>query len=177
MRGCNSFLIMAIVHILYPITEQTLRESLTRIRQHIDNTKPVIENLLKTGQLERHTIDHMTYLWPIDAMIKNLVGKAEDVKILAPFDPLVWDRRRFEHLWGWPYRFEAYTPRNKRVRGYYAMPLLWRDQIIGWANINVLNGNMEIDYGYIKEPIRDPQFNKKLQKEITNMEYFLGITS
>ena len=32
------------------------------------------------------------------------------VHLLAPFDPVVWDRRRFELLWGWPYRFEAYTP-------------------------------------------------------------------
>jgi uncharacterized protein YcaQ len=42
------------------------------------------------------------------------------VRFLAPFDPLVWDRRRFEHLWGWPYRFEAYTPAARRTRGYYA---------------------------------------------------------
>jgi hypothetical protein len=32
------------------------------------------------------------------------------VRLLAPFDPVVWDRRRFEAFWGWPYRFEAYTP-------------------------------------------------------------------
>jgi hypothetical protein len=47
----------------------------------------------------------------------------------------VWDRRRFEHLWGWAYRFEAYTPAPKRVRGYYALPLLWRDRVIGWGNL------------------------------------------
>lgn len=51
----------------------------------------------------------------------------ERVRLLAPFDPLVWDRRRFELLWGWPYRFEAYTPPAKRKLGYYALPLLWRD--------------------------------------------------
>jgi uncharacterized protein len=44
----------------------------------------------------------------------------DTVRLLAPFDPLVWDRRRFELLWGWAYRFEAYTPSPKRVRGYYA---------------------------------------------------------
>ena len=35
------------------------------------------------------------------------------VRFLAPFDPVVWDRYRFEHLWGWAYRFEAYTPPAK----------------------------------------------------------------
>ena len=39
---------------------------------------------------------------------------AEMVRLLAPFDPVVWDRRRFELLWGWAYRFEAYTPVKKR---------------------------------------------------------------
>ena len=52
-----------------------------------------------------------------------------------PFDPIVWDRRRFEHLWGWAYRFEAYTPEAKRQFGYYAMPLLWGDRVIGWVNL------------------------------------------
>jgi len=45
------------------------------------------------------------------------------VRSLAPFDPLVLDRRRFEHLWGWAYRFEAYTPLVQRRFGYYAMPV------------------------------------------------------
>lgn len=53
----------------------------------------------------------------------------------APFDPVVWDRRRFELLWGWRYRFEAYTPPAKRQLGYYALPLLWCDQVTGWANL------------------------------------------
>ena len=51
----------------------------------------------------------------------------DEVRLLAPFDPVVWDRRRFEVFWGWAYRFEAYTPAPKRVRGYYALPLMWGD--------------------------------------------------
>ena len=57
------------------------------------------------------------------------------MRLLAPFDPVVWDRRRFELFWGWAYRFEAYTPAPKRKLGYYALPLLWRDRVIGWANV------------------------------------------
>ena len=44
---------------------------------------------------------------------------------------------RFELFWGWAYRFEAYTPAPKRKLGYYALPLLWRDQVIGWGNVAV----------------------------------------
>ena len=53
----------------------------------------------------------------------------EEVRLLTPFDPVVWDRRRFEIFWGWPYRFEAYTPAAKRKLGYYALPLLWRERV------------------------------------------------
>ena len=54
-----------------------------------------------------------------------------------PFDPVVWDRRRFELLWAWGYRFEAYTPLSKRRLGYYALPLLWGDRVIGWGKYSV----------------------------------------
>ncbi len=66
------------------------------------------------------------------------------VRLLAPFDPVVWDRRRFEMLWGWPYRFEAYTPVTRRKLGYYALPLLWRDRVIGWGNVSVNNGTLHV---------------------------------
>ena len=64
------------------------------------------------------------------------------VWLLAPFDPVVWDRRRFERFWGWPYRFEAYTPAPKRKLGHYALPLLWRERVVGWANVSVESGVM-----------------------------------
>ena len=58
------------------------------------------------------------------------------VRLLAPFDPIVWDRLRFARLWQWEYRFEAYTPPAKRLRGHYALPLLWHEQVVGWANVS-----------------------------------------
>ena len=64
-------------------------------------------------------------------------GSPDAVRLLAPFDPIVWERRRFEHLWGWDYRFEAYTRPEQRRFGYYAMPLLWGYDVIGWANVSL----------------------------------------
>jgi uncharacterized protein len=97
------------------------------------------------------------------------------VRLLAPFDPLVWDRRRFELLWGWAYRFEAYTPPAKRVRGYYALPLLWRDQVIGWGNVAYAGGALSADLGYVagKAP-RDAAFKRALADELERMRCFLG---
>ena len=49
-----------------------------------------------------------------DPASRRHAAARERVRLLAPFDPVVWDRRRFEHFWGWAYRFEAYTPAPKR---------------------------------------------------------------
>ena len=74
-----------------------------------------------------------------DARAKSATQR---VRFLAPFDPVVWDRRRFERFWGWEYRLEAYTPPAKRKFGYYALPLLWRDDVIGWVNAQARDGSL-----------------------------------
>jgi uncharacterized protein YcaQ len=95
--------------------------------------------------------------------------------LLAPFDPVVWDRDRFERLWGWAYRFEAYTPAAKRQRGHYAMPLLWRDQVIGWGNLNVVNGQLRAELGYVSgQAPQETAFAPALQAELAAMAAFLG---
>ena len=98
------------------------------------------------------------------------------MRLLSPFDPVVWDRRRFELFWGWAYRFEAYTPAARRVRGYYAMPLLWGDRVIGWGNLSVQAGLLVSQLGYVagKAP-RDAAFRRGLQEELARMRRFLGL--
>ncbi|MFM7347607.1 MAG: DNA glycosylase AlkZ-like family protein [Tagaea sp.] len=98
----------------------------------------------------------------------------DELRLLAPFDPIVWARERFERFWGWAYRFEAYTPAAKRVRGYYALPMLWRGQAIGWANAAVEHGKLRIAPGFIAgDPPRDPAFARALEAEAERMNAFL----
>ena len=59
---------------------------------------------------------------PLDHLAPVEVDPPARVRFLAPFDPVVWDRRRFAQLWSWEYRFEADTLARKRVLGYHAMP-------------------------------------------------------
>src|SRR6185436_3952572 len=99
--------------------------------------------------------------WPPDEDALDRVVP-EVVRLLAPFDPVVHDRDRFEILWNWTYRFEAYTPAAKRKLGYYAMPLLWRDRVIGWANLAVKNGDLAYNLGYIAAPSNDRTFKREL---------------
>jgi uncharacterized protein YcaQ len=97
------------------------------------------------------------------------------VRLLAPFDPIVWDRVRFELLWGWAYRFEAYTPVLQRKRGYYALPLLWRDRVVGWANVAVRDGALAADVGYVATRPRDRAFKRELDAELDRMRLFLDL--
>jgi uncharacterized protein YcaQ len=114
------------------------------------------------------------WYWPAEESIAN--GPVpEIVRLLTPFDPLVWDRRRFELLWGWAYRFEAYTPPLKRQLGYYALPLLWRDRVIGWANVSVMNGKLRCECGYVGAKPRGSGFRGELAAEVDRMRDFLNI--
>jgi hypothetical protein len=98
----------------------------------------------------------------------------EHVRLLTPFDPVAWDRRRFELFWGWAYRFEAYTPAAKRKMGYYALPLLWQGHAIGWGNIAVAEGKLKADFGYVSgRAPRDLQFRAGLDAELDRLRAFL----
>jgi uncharacterized protein YcaQ len=101
----------------------------------------------------------------------------EAVRLLAPFDPVVWDRRRFALLWGWAYRFEAYTPESKRKLGYYALPLLWRDRIVGWGNVSVTRGDLHFTLGTLESRPKDRVFSRELDAELDRMRGFLSLTS
>ena len=96
------------------------------------------------------------------------------MRLLAPFDPIVWDRRRFELLWDWAYRFEAYTPVVKRKLGYYALPLLWRDRVVGWANVAANGGKVIPTLGFASgSRPRSKGFRSELEREIERMRVFL----
>jgi uncharacterized protein len=100
----------------------------------------------------------------------------ENVRLLTPFDPIVWDRRRFEIFWNWTYRFEAYTPAPKRRLGYYALPLLWHDRVIGWGNLTVENDELRCSFGYSSgRAPRAAAFRAGLEAEIARMRIFLGL--
>ena len=124
-------------------------------------------------RLAHAKVDGTGWYWPAGERLRSSEAE-ERVRLLAPFDPVVWDRRRFELFWGWAYRFEAYTPPAKRVRGYYAMPLLWRDTVIGWGNLSVVEGCLRAELGYVSgQAPKDKTFGQALDAELADMACFL----
>ncbi|MCC7124212.1 MAG: YcaQ family DNA glycosylase [Acidobacteria bacterium] len=124
-------------------------------------------------RLAHARVDGVSWYWhPEQSLADDAVH--ERVRFLAPFDPVVWDRRRFEALWEWPYRFEAYTPAAKRQFGYYALPLLWRDVVIGWVNASVVDQRLVVVPGYVSgRPPRDRAFRREFDAEVARMQEFL----
>ncbi len=170
-----SILILAIVKIHQPISQKLLNEALHRIREHFGKTQKIIDRLVSTEKLGKCTIESQTYYWSASASKGD--NQEFGVRILAPFDPLVRDRTRFSHFWNWDYRFEAYTPVSKRIRGYYAMPLLWKSDVIGWANLKVKNNTLDIDLGFVGGRPKTQLFEQELDIELADIKRFLCLPS
>jgi uncharacterized protein len=170
-------LIDVAIHLYAPVMGKGLAFLIRRTRYATPQWEKEISSALERAKkrLAHARIDGLDWYWPAE---NDVTGSTppDAVRLLTPFDPVVWDRWRFESLWGWIYRFEAYTPPSKRVRGYYAQPLLWRDQVVGWGNVAVENGDLKVELGYVKShPPRDAGFKAELESELGRMRVFLGL--
>jgi len=172
-------LVDVVVRKYAPLPGPSLSNLVARLRYAVPHWRRDLKATLQRARqrLAHARIDGVEWYWPAD---EDVVTKApaDVVRLLAPFDPVVWDRRRFEMLWGWAYRFEAYTPAKKRTRGYYALPLLWRDRVIGWGNLSVGAGDLQAEFGYISgRPPRERAYKEALGAELEHVREFLGLGS
>jgi uncharacterized protein YcaQ len=165
------------VQVYAPLPLASLRVVVRRLSYATPQWQGELTSALQRAKerLAKASVDGMDWYWPAEEKIGRR-EVPETVRLLTPFDPVVWDRARFELLWGWVYRFEAYTPLAKRKRGYYALPLLWRDRVIGWGNLSVKNGELQSELGYVKSSApKDPAFRRDLEAELERMRVFLKL--
>jgi len=78
-------------------------------------------------------------------------------------------------FWGWAYTLEAYVPAHKRRMGHYAMPVLWGEQILGWANLKVVDGQLQHELGFAGPRPRGSAFRLALDKALERMQEFLEL--
>ena len=172
-------LLDVIVGAYAPLPAPTLAQLVSQLRGGVPQWSDLRGAALTRGKQRWGSahVDGVDWYWPVGedpaAVRRREAGR---VRLLAPFDPVVWDRRRFEAFWGWAYRFEAYTPAARRTLGYYALPMLWGDQIIGWGNLRVQDGQVHSQFGYVagKAP-EAAAFAPALAKELQRMATFLGL--
>lgn len=95
-----------------------------------------IERLVEDGKLVRFEMLGQTY-YSTNALISQLPLRVNrgPVKLLSPFDNLVINRKRTSNLFGFDYLLECYLPEAKRQYGYFSLPMLYGDELIGRADI------------------------------------------
>lgn len=103
-------------------------------RIHKTTVKRILEDGLTSGTILAIEIDghdKPAFIHRDDVPLLDQLAACEHTAFLSPFDNLIWFRERDEWLFDFFYRIEVYTPAAKRQYGYYVMPILHRDQLVG----------------------------------------------
>jgi uncharacterized protein len=163
------------VHVYAPLPAATLSWLVARMRYAAPQLRRGLRAALvrARSRLAHARLAGVDWYWPAGEQPAAHQVDAR-VRLLAPFDPVVWDRRRFEAFWGWAYRFEAYTPAAKRRFGYYALPLLWQDRVVGWGNVTVQDHALRVALGFVAGRPRGPVFKRELDEEVDRLRSFLS---
>jgi uncharacterized protein YcaQ len=99
-------------------------------RLYVATATRFLNELADAGEVQRVTVEG----WKGPAFLAagaRIPRRIETAALLSPFDPVVWERERTERMFGFHYRIEIYTPAPQRIYGYYTLPALVDEQIVG----------------------------------------------
>ncbi|WP_309711229.1 DNA glycosylase AlkZ-like family protein [Pseudolysinimonas sp.] len=99
-------------------------------RLYVATATRLLNELADAGEVQQVSVDG----WKAPGFLATdarIPRRIEAAALLSPFDPVVWERDRAERMFGFHYRIEIYTPAPKRVYGYYTLPALVDEQIVG----------------------------------------------
>ncbi|RWA73457.1 winged helix-turn-helix domain-containing protein [Mesorhizobium sp.] len=139
------------------------------------DTKDRIEELVEMGELlpvKVESWDKAAYLHKDARIPRRIEARA----LLAPFDPVVFERTRTEKLFGFRYRIEIYTPAEKRQYGYYVLPFLLGDRIVARVDLRADRpaSILRVHAAYA-EADAPPETVAQLFEELKQMQAWLGL--
>ncbi|MET7327178.1 crosslink repair DNA glycosylase YcaQ family protein [Nonomuraea sp. NPDC005650] len=103
------------------------------IRDRYPDLAEVLDELRRSGRVVTAEVEGGTERWHVHGDVLELLERDWEPRttLLSPFDNLICDRARTERLWGFGFRTEMYVPKHKRRYGYYIMPILHGERLIG----------------------------------------------
>ncbi|HZP96537.1 MAG TPA: crosslink repair DNA glycosylase YcaQ family protein [Candidatus Limnocylindria bacterium] len=138
-----------------------------------------LDALERTGEVERVEITDAAWKGPYYA-IPSVVGRAlarwePRTTLLSPFDNLIIDRDRTEELFGYRYRMEIYVPPRLRTLGYWAMPVLHGDRIIGSADprFDRVRGELIVN-NVVRVPDAPRSGSRAIRTAVAELAEFVG---
>ena len=138
--------------------------------------REVMNDIVGSGELVEVQVEGWDQPAILDPEAK-LPRRIDAATLLTPFDPIVWERDRAERLFAFFYRIEIYVPEPDRVYGYYVLPFLMGDTLVGRVDLKSdrKNGALLVKGSY-HEPGVDPgEVAARLGPELSQMSEWLGL--
>jgi uncharacterized protein YcaQ len=158
----------------------TLADLCDYYRLSATKCKPIVAELVADGSLVAAEVEgwaRPAFLHPEASTPRRVTGRA----LLSPFDSLVWFRDRTERLFDFNYRIEIYTPKPKRIYGYYVLPFLLDGQLVGRVDLKadrqarVLRAQASWIEDDLDNPVDRPHVAEQLALELGEMARWLDL--